>query len=117
MSPREVLPQRRMSETFEFRRAGLTYSATIGFYPDGRIGEVFLMAAKSGSMVDIATRDSAIALSFALQHRCRVDTIRAAMTRDEAGAPEGALGVLLESLGRIEADMMAAFAEGTVDDG
>src|SRR5262245_37190610 len=71
---------------------------TIGFYPDGRIGEVFLGAAKSGTALDIATRDSAILLSFALQHGATVDRIRSAMTRDEMGRPEGAMGALLDRI-------------------
>lgn len=109
MSSREPLPQRRLAHTFDFQHGNLIYSATIGFYPDGRIGEVFLSAAKSGSSLDIATRDSAIMLSFALQHGCRIETIRKAMTRDAHGAPEGALGILLDHLAPIEADLMAAF--------
>ena len=46
---RELLPQRRPSEPFTFEHAGFDYRGTIGFYPDGRIGEVFLSAAKSGT--------------------------------------------------------------------
>lgn len=105
---REILPQRRTNETFDFQHAGLTYTATIGFYADGRAGEVFLTAAKAGSALDIATRDSALALSFALQHGCRIDTIRSAMTRDARGRPEGAVGALLDKLGPIETEMMNA---------
>ena len=95
---RELLPQRRPSETFTFDHGGFEYRVTLGFYPDGRIGEVFLGAAKSGTALDIATRDSAILLSFALQHGATVEQIRSAMTRDVAGRPEGAMGVLLDRI-------------------
>lgn len=105
---REILPQRRQSQTIEFKHNGLAYSATVGFYADGRAGEVFLSAAKSGSSLDIATRDSAVALSFALQHGCRLETIRSAMMRDAHGRPEGALGALFDLLVPIEAELMAA---------
>ena len=95
---RELLPQRRPSETFTFDHGGFEYRVTIGFYPAGRIGEVFLSAAKSGAALDIATRDSAILLSFALQHGATVEQIRSAMTRNVAGRPEGAMGVLLDRI-------------------
>src|SRR5947208_12219762 len=39
---RERLPNRRIGETFELEVAGLRYTATIGRFPDGRIGEIFL---------------------------------------------------------------------------
>ncbi len=100
---REVLPNRRRSETFEFE-AGVPgqpsqhYVATLGFYPDGRVGEIFIHPAKSGSDRDIAMQESAIAASFALQHGCSVDMIRSAMPRTSDGAPEGPLGTLLDRL-------------------
>jgi hypothetical protein len=79
---RELLPQRRPSETFTFEHAGFEYRVAIGFYPAGRIGEVLLSTAKSGTALDITTRDSAILLSCALQQEATVERIRSAMTRD-----------------------------------
>jgi hypothetical protein len=42
MSEREHLPDRRRSETFDFKvlvgTAELHYTATVGYYKDGRIG-------------------------------------------------------------------------------
>lgn len=105
---RELLPARRANIRVEFEHVGFLYGATIGFYPDGRVGEVFLTAAKTGTALDVATRDSAIALSFAFQHGCTVDTVRKAMTRGEAGEPHGALGALLDILAEQEAGMIAA---------
>lgn len=100
---RSVLPNRRASETIKFQvvrrdRTPAVYHATLGYYPDGRLGEVFLSAGKTGSDVDVAARDSAIAFSFALQHGCSVETARAAFCRDEDGKPEGPLGTLLDLL-------------------
>lgn len=95
---RELLPQRRPAATITFRHGYFDYTATVGYYPDGRIGEVFLSAAKSGTALDIATRDSAILLSFALQHGATVEQIRTAMTRDAQGRPEGAIGMLLDRI-------------------
>ncbi|RWX72598.1 hypothetical protein EOA24_00725 [Mesorhizobium sp. M2A.F.Ca.ET.039.01.1.1] len=106
------MPQRRLSETIHFKHDKFVYTATLGFYDDGRIGEIFLSSTKSGSFLDIATRDSAIALSFALQHGARISTMREAMTRDGQGRAEGALGALLDRLAPIEAEIMAQLAEG-----
>lgn len=95
---REVLPQRRHSESFDFMCQGLRYTATLGYYPDGRMGEVFLSAAKVGTAVDIHMRDSAVAMSLALQHGCPVERFSTAFLRDARGIPEGPLGTLLDIL-------------------
>lgn len=93
---REILPQRRNCETISFRADGLLYHATIGFYPDGRLGEIFLNCAKSGTHAHIAARDSAIAASIALQHGASIESVRNALSRQENGTPEGPLGILLD---------------------
>lgn len=95
---REALPQRRKSENVEFTCRNIRYTATLGYYSDGRLGEVFLFAGKVGTDVDIATRDSAIALSLALQNGCPVEQLRSAFLRDAPGAAEGPLGKLLDLL-------------------
>lgn len=109
--PRDILPQRRASARTDFWHGSFLYSATIGFYPNGRVGEVFLSASKTGTELDVATRDSAIALSFALQHGATVAAVRDAMTRGENGAPHGALGALLDILAveeRVMVDLIKA---------
>lgn len=98
---RELLPLRRMSETFDFTHINQSwqsfgYKATVGYYMDGRPGEVFLSAAKITTDMDIAARDAAILLSFALQHGTPVDSLRTAMTRDPEGRPLGVIGTLLD---------------------
>lgn len=100
---REKLPDRRDGESIKFdvqRRDGprQTYHATVGRYPDGRVGEVFLAAGKIGSDAEVLMRDSAIALSFALQYGCPLEEIRAALTRDEGGRAEGPLGTIVDML-------------------
>lgn len=37
---REILPNRRMSETLTYKVCEMTYTATVGYYNDGRPGEV-----------------------------------------------------------------------------
>jgi hypothetical protein len=99
---RERLPQRRGGETFEFKAGPpgkeITYTATLGYFPDGRLGELFLRAGKSGTDLAIATLEIAIAVSFALQHGCSVETMRAAFPRTADGRPEGVMGTLLDIL-------------------
>ncbi len=101
--PREVLPNRRNSETFEFL-AGVPgeplqhYIATVGFHPDGRVLEVFCHATKTGSDRDICVSEACIAVSFALQNGCAVESVRAAMPRTMSGQPEGPVGKLLDLL-------------------
>lgn len=100
---RSRLPNRRASEVFEFEHIyptgkTETLSATIGSYSDGSIGEVFINSRRIGTDLDIAVKDAAILLSFALQHGAAVAEMRSAMTRDARGRPEGVMGRLLDIL-------------------
>ena len=106
MSNRVRLDNRRGSETMEFetlRRPGvdpIKYVASLGYFPDGRLAEVFLRAGRAGTDINIQSQETAIAVSFALQYGCPVDTMRAAMPRTQEGEPEGAIGMLLDLLAK-----------------
>jgi hypothetical protein len=95
---RERLPDRRVNETFSLRSEGLSYTATVSRFADGRVGEIFLSNHKSGSAADVNARDAAIACSIALQHGADVDVIRKALCRDARGKASGPLGVALDLL-------------------
>ena len=100
---RERLPNRRPSETinFEVERDGvppISYTATIGYYMDGRVAEIFLRSGRTGTDLLIQTNETALAVSFALQHGCPLETIRKAMPRTNDGRPEGVIGTLLDIL-------------------
>lgn len=99
---RERLPNRRLAQNISFRAGPpgeqLEYTALLGHYPDGRLGEIFLSSGKSGSGLLIATNETAIAASFALQFGCPPSVMREAMPRTAEGRPEGPLGVLLDIL-------------------
>jgi len=97
---RERLPNRRSAETFDVEAGGLHYRATIGRYPDGRIGEIFLTNHKAGSEAGIMASDAAVAASLALQYGTPLDVIRHALMRDPRGKPSGPLGVVLDQLPR-----------------
>jgi hypothetical protein len=49
---RTRLPERHPAQTSEIEHGGLRFAVTVGFYPDGRPGEVFTHGARSGSAID-----------------------------------------------------------------
>jgi hypothetical protein len=98
MSGRQRLPNRRQCESFEFRHAGHPFTLTAGHYPDNRIGEIFISSNRAGSQVEAVARDSAIAVSIALQFGAPLETIRAALTKDFNGQPATLLGAALDAL-------------------
>ena len=58
---------RRAAETFDVRFWNQSFSVTIGFYPDGTPGEVFIDGGKTGQDIQSIARDAAVVLSLALQ--------------------------------------------------
>jgi hypothetical protein len=99
---RERLPNRRLAETFELEVHGLKYTATVGRFPDGRVGELFLSNHKSNSAADTNARDAAIAFSFAIQHGADPEAIRKALSRDTQGRASGPLGRALDLLAGLD---------------
>jgi ribonucleoside-diphosphate reductase alpha chain len=98
MSARKPLPPRRLAETFDIEVGGLKYTATVGRFSDGRIGELFLSSQKCNSAADTNARDAAIVFSLAVQHGANPEAIRRAMSRDAAGRPFGPLGAALDRI-------------------
>jgi hypothetical protein len=95
---RDRLPNKRACETLTFERDGSNYQMTVGFYPDGRAGEMFLNADRGDSMLDVMTSDAAIAISLALQYGAPLDEIRHAMKRDARGLAASPIGEALDRL-------------------
>lgn len=100
MSNREPLPQRRASETFDLEFGGLrgAHRITVGYYADGRCGEVFIVGGKSGEQVESIARDGAVLLSIALQYGASLETIAHAITRDLQGEPQTIVGAVVDQL-------------------
>jgi hypothetical protein len=96
MSSRNRLPNRRPAESFEVEVGGLRYTATVGRFPDGTLGELFLSSQKTNSSADTAARDCGIVLSIALQHGADLKTIQRAVCRDSQGRASGPLGAALD---------------------
>lgn len=96
---RDLLPQRRAGEGFDFEFEGQSFVATVGRYPDGRIGEIFVNGQKLDTALDIYARDLGMAISIALQYGATVDGLAKTMTRDAAGKPQGLGGYVLDLVG------------------
>lgn len=96
---RNRLPNRRPAETFAFERDGARFEMTAGFYPDGRLGEIFLNADRANSLLDFLMSDAAILASIAMQYGASLDELRHALKRDSRGKPSSPIG---EALDRIE---------------
>lgn len=100
MTRRLPLPARRRCETFELPYGGLTspHVVTLGYYDDGRIGEVFINGGKSGFTVEAIARDGAIMTSLALQHGVTIETMHHAITRNSQDEPQSIVGAVVEGL-------------------
>jgi ribonucleoside-diphosphate reductase alpha chain len=65
---RRKLPDERQSVTHKFSIAGHDGYITVGMYPDGTPGEIFLTMSKEGSTISGLMDSFATAISLALQH-------------------------------------------------
>jgi len=65
---RHKLREERMSITHKFNVGGHEGYITVGLYPDGEPGEIFITMAKEGSTVSGLMDSFALAVSIALQH-------------------------------------------------
>ena len=96
---RERLPNRRHAETFDIEYGGKTYQVTVGFFGDGRPGEVFLHGAKTGSDADGLHADIGVLLSRLLQHGDSLGAVAAGMGRLGDGVtPCSIVGAALDRL-------------------
>jgi hypothetical protein len=95
---RNRLPNRRACETIAFEHSGASFTMTVGRYADNRPGELFMNAAHANSALDAIISDAAIAVSFALQHGCKLADIRRAMKRDTRGGASSPIGTALDRI-------------------
>jgi hypothetical protein len=93
---RERLANRRASLLFDYESMGMPFTASVSHYPDGRIAELFVDNHKAGSSIGTLVRDSAILLSFALQHGADIEAIRRALGRDSNGHALGPIAAALD---------------------
>ena len=95
---RDRLPNRRSAITTSFQRDGARFEMTIGHYPDGRPGEIFLAADRANSLLDSLMSDAAILASLALQYGAPLDVIRHAVKRDFRGDASSPIGTALDRI-------------------
>jgi hypothetical protein len=98
MTPRRRLPNRRASLSFDIEIAGLRYKATVSYFRDGSLAEVFVSNHKAGNASDVAARDAGILVSLCLQHGCGVETIARALSRNADGSASGVIGAVLDKI-------------------
>jgi hypothetical protein len=98
MPRRDRLPNKRTCETIAFEMDGSRYRLTVGFYPSGKIGEIFLNHDRSDSLLDVLTHDAAICVSLALQYGAPLDEIMHALKRDIRGVAQSPIGAALDKI-------------------
>ena len=76
---RERLPNRRESETLDMHFGGRRFHVTIGRFPDGRVGEIFVHGYKAGTDMDLLCDDLGVVLSRLLQHGDTPDALAAGL--------------------------------------
>jgi hypothetical protein len=101
-SERQRLPNRRASTQLAFECNSLQYVATVSFFHDGRIAEIFLSNSKAGSHSDSAAKDSAVVASIAFQYGVPLAVVRHALLRDGRGRPSSPLGMALDIIAGIQ---------------
>ncbi len=95
MTPaRNCLPNRRLNETADLLFEGHRYHVTIGYFADGRPGEVFCRGAKIGSGMDLLLDDACVSISMLLQHGAEPLALAHSMGRLGNGAPASIIGAL-----------------------
>jgi hypothetical protein len=103
MTSRTYLTNRRFSQTLNFEVDGQKYIATVSFFDDGHLGELFINSSgKLGSTADVNAADGALAVSLALQYGCPVEVLQKAMKRNTDGSAQGPLGAALDAILRLD---------------
>lgn len=95
---RTRLPDRRSAETFEVQHNGQRFAASLGRYEDGEPAEIFVTGPKSGTDLRETLHDASILLSLALQHGCAIETIAAALSRDDERRPASVIGAVVDAI-------------------
>ena len=103
---RSRLPDRRLNDTAEIEFRGVRYAVTIGYYPDGRCGEVFTHGAKVGSDMDAMLDDACVVVSLLLQHRVGTERLAKSMGRLENGRPASIIGALADLMAARDAELL-----------
>jgi hypothetical protein len=105
------LPHRRPAETVELAHGGMHFAVTVGFYPDGRPGEVFTHGAKVGSTIDGLLDDAGVVVSLLIQHGVEPGALADSIGRLGNRAPSSVIGAVVDTVAALEANQHQAVAE------
>ena len=75
---------------------GTRFMVTIGFYPDGRPGEVFTHGARSGSNLDALLADACVVVSCLIQHGVEPRDLASSMGRLGNASPASVIGAVVD---------------------
>ena len=103
---RARLSDRRLNDTAELEFRGVRYAVTIGYYPDGRCGEVFTHGAKVGSDMDAMLDDACVAVSLLIQHGVTPAALASSMGRHADGQPASIIGALANLMAARDAELL-----------
>ena len=93
---RTRLPDRRAAETVALEHNGTRFMVTIGFYPDGRPGEVFTHGIRTGSSLDALLADACVVVSCLIQHGVEPRDLAASMGRLGNAEPASIIGAVVD---------------------
>ena len=91
---RDRLPNRRRQITITADK----YAISVGFYDDGRVGEVFASGAKPGSESDHLIADACTVISIALQCGVSADELAKSLARTPDHEPATVIGTIVEAI-------------------
>lgn len=110
---RTRLPDRRAAETFRLEYDGTRFMVTIGFYPDGRPGEVFTHGARSGSNMDALLADACVVVSCLIQHGVEPRGLAASMGRLGNAEPASVIGAVVDMVAAANAGLQLPVSEAS----
>jgi len=108
---RQRLPDRRAAETVHLEHGGMRFLVTIGFYPDGRAGEVFLHGMRSGSALDALLGDACLVVSCLIQHGAEPRQIANSMGRLGNSEPASIIGAVIDLIAAVNVADSTEIAE------
>jgi hypothetical protein len=82
---------------------GARFMVTIGFYPDGRPGEVFTHGARSGSAMDALLADACVVVSCLIQYGAEPSELACSMGRLGNAEPASVIGAVVDLVAAVSA--------------
>ncbi len=109
---RERLPNRRHNERRQFAWRAPDgsvhlFQVDVGFYPDGRAGEVFASGPKTGSVLRAVIEDGCVMASHLAQLGMSFESQALALGRQADGTPASPMGGILELAAKIASHVIA----------